>query len=32
LTIQDGDILHVSVSRASSPIVGDEIKKMGEPE
>jgi trk/ktr system potassium uptake protein len=32
LTIQDGDILHVSVARGSSPSLIEEIRKMGEPE
>jgi trk/ktr system potassium uptake protein len=32
LTIQDGDILHVSVTRGGSADLITEIKKMGEPE
>jgi trk system potassium uptake protein TrkA len=32
LTIQDGDILHVSVTRGGSADLVREIKKMGEPE
>ena len=32
LTIQDGDILHVSVTRGGSADLVTEIKKMGEPE
>jgi trk system potassium uptake protein TrkA len=32
LTIQDGDILHVSVARGASANLIEEIKRMGEPE
>jgi Trk K+ transport system NAD-binding subunit len=32
LTIQDGDILHVSVARGASANLIEEIKKMGQPE
>lgn len=32
MTIQDGDILHVSVTRGASATLTEEIRKMGEPE
>jgi trk/ktr system potassium uptake protein len=32
MTIQEGDILHVSVTRGSSATLAEDIKKMGEPE
>jgi trk system potassium uptake protein len=32
MTIQEGDILHVSVTRGASATLAEEIKKMGEPE
>jgi trk system potassium uptake protein TrkA len=32
MTIQDGDILHVSVARGSAATLAQEIRKMGEPE
>jgi hypothetical protein len=32
LTVQDGDILHISVVRADTSDLGDDIKTVGQPE
>jgi trk system potassium uptake protein TrkA len=32
LTIQDGDVLHVSTIRADAPQLGENLKKVGQPE
>jgi hypothetical protein len=32
LTVQDGDILHISVVRADASELGDDVKTVGRPE